>query len=100
MSKHPRIFTNNEKAKIALEAMRGEKTIAQISSEFEVHPTQIGLWKKQALENLPASFENTKKKEREKESEHQKKIDELHRIIGQRDAELEWMKKTISSFSP
>lgn len=100
MSKHTRKFTKNEKARVALEAIKGEKTLAQISSEYEVHATQIGLWKKQAITSLPIAFENTKKKEREKESEHQKKIDELHRIIGQRDTELEWMKKTVSSFSP
>lgn len=43
-------FSSNEKAEVALAALKGELTISQISSHYQVHPTQIGLWKKQAKE--------------------------------------------------
>ena len=58
MTKSPRTFNPTEKAQIALVAIRGEKTVAQISSEYQVHPTQIGIWKKQALENFAELFKD------------------------------------------
>jgi len=93
-----KIFTPQEKAQVALTALEGEKTIAQISSEFEVHVTQVNLWKKIAKENLMELFKDNKRKEVLKEFEHQKKLDELHRVIGQRDVELEWLKKKSAIF--
>ena len=44
------------KAKVALEAIRGRKTVNQIASEYDVHPNQVGTWKKQALQSLPEVF--------------------------------------------
>ncbi len=89
-----------EKAQIALVAIRGEKTIAQISSEYQVHSTQIGLWKKQALENLAEIFKDNHKKEKQKEAEHQEQLNNLYKVIGQRDIELDWLKKKLSIFNP
>ena len=94
-----KIFTPQEKAQVALAALAGEKTIAQISSEFEVHTTQVNLWKKIAKENLVELFKDNKRKEVQKELENQKKLDELHRVIGQRDVELEWLKKKSAIFA-
>ncbi len=93
-------YTPQEKAQIALDALKGEKTIAQISSEFEVHSTQIHNWKNVAQDGLVGLFKDSKKKEILKELEHQSKIDELHKIIGQREVELEWLKKKLSAFKP
>lgn len=53
----PRKHDANLKAKVALEAIIGEKTIAQISSLYSVHPTQIGFWKRQVLAGLPSLFD-------------------------------------------
>lgn len=92
-------FTPQEKAQVALAALEGEKTIAQISSEHEVHVTQVNAWKKIAKENLAELFKDNKKKEVQKEFENQKKVDELHRVIGQRDVELEWLKKKSTIFA-
>lgn len=89
-------FTPQEKARIALLAIKGEKTMAQIGSDYQVHPTQIGLWKKQALDNLPQLFQDNRKKEKKKEAEHQEELDNLYKIIGQRDMELDWLKKKLS----
>ena len=78
------------KAKIALEAIKQEKTIAQLASEFGVHPNQIGVWKKQLLENLPEIFSKRRKK---KDKETEKLQAELYRQIGQLKVELDWVKK-------
>ena len=76
------------KAKIALEAVKGDKTIREISSAYGVHSNQIMKWKKQLLEELPSIFSDKRAKtEKEKEKE------ELYRQIGQLKVELEWLKK-------
>lgn len=100
MTKKPRTFSPQEKAQVALTAIKGEKTMAQISSDFQVHPTQIGLWKKQVLENLPDLFKDNRLKEKRQEIERQDQLDNLCKIIGQRDIELDWLKKKLSIFSP
>lgn len=99
MIKKPRTFSAQEKSQVALTAIKGEKTMSQISSDYQVHPTQIGLWKKQALDNFPNLFRDNVKKEKEKELEHLEEIDNLYKIIGQRDAELDWLKKKLSTFN-
>ena len=78
------------KAKVALEAVKGEKTIAQIASEYGVHPNQIGPWKKRLLEELPSIFSDRRKRE---EKEGAAEADELYRQIGQLKVELDWLKK-------
>lgn len=78
------------KARVALEAIKGEKTIAQIASEHGVHPNQIGQWKKRLLKDLPGVFSGKRKKEEKDRSELE---DELYRQIGQLKVELDWLKK-------
>lgn len=78
------------KAKVALEAVKGEKTTAQIASEYGVHPNQIGQWKKRLLEELPGLFSDRRKRE---EKEGVAEADELYRQIGQLKVELDWLKK-------
>ena len=78
------------KAKVALEAAKGEKTIAQLSSEFGVHANQIRQWRKQLLEKLPRLFSDRRRKQ-EKDDENLRS--ELYQQIGQLKVELDWLKK-------
>jgi transposase-like protein len=88
-------YSDNQKAKIVLEAIRGEKTINQISSHYQVHPNQVHCWKTTILENLPGLFSKDNKKDKIL-SEKEKLIEELYKIIGQRETELNWLKKKLS----
>jgi len=85
MSKRKR-YESQFKAKVALEAIKNQNTIAQIASEYGIHPNQVSKWKKQFLESLPKVFIN-RKTEAEKASEEL--IDELYRQIGQLKVELD-----------
>ena len=100
MTKKPRTYSPQEKAQVALSAIKGEKTIAQISSDHQVHPTQVGLWKKQALDNFSELFRDNRKKENQEKIDQQEQLDNLYRVIGQRDIELDWLKKKLSIFNP
>ena len=76
---------------MALEAAKGEKTIAQLSSEFGVHANQIGQWRKQFLEELTRLFSDRRRKQ---EKNEEKLRSELYQQIGQLKVELDWLKKT------
>ncbi len=82
------------KAKIALEAVRGEKTMAELASEFGVHPNQIGRWKAELLEKLPDLFSDRRKRA---DKDREETEAELYRQIGQLKVELEWLKKKSQS---
>lgn len=90
-------FTPNQKATVALAALTGTQTVNQIASTHEVHPTQIKQWKEIAKTGLPGLFTDKRAKD---VTNQQQLIDELHRVIGVRDAELEWLKKKTNQLSP
>ena len=89
MSTHRKRRSTEFKVKVALEAVKGLKTLAELASQFEVHPTQISQWKQQLLDGLPSLFG---KKGNEKASKLL--VDDLYRQIGQLKVECDWLKKS------
>ena len=85
-------FSKEFKAKVALEAIKGLKTSAEISSEFSVHPTQIAKWKKELREGMPELFAGKKSAE---DKDKDKLIEELYKQIGQTQVEIGWLKKKL-----
>jgi transposase-like protein len=94
MSKPRKRHTADFKAKVALEAIRGLKTTAQLASEFQVHPVQISQWKRQVLERLPEVFGHDA-------SPNQHAMEAatgpLFQEIGRLKMELDWLKKKSAS---
>ncbi len=83
-------YTTEFKVKIALEAIKGQRTINEIATHYRVHPNQVTQWKKQAIESLPDVFST--KRERKGEEEESLKA-ELYQQIGQLKVELDRLKK-------
>lgn len=90
MTKSRRRFNAEFKFKVALDAVRETKTIAELASEHGVHPNQIGQWKKQLLEEGSTVFSRPHAGQQRKEESAQA---ELFEQIGRLKMELEWLKK-------
>jgi len=84
-------YSKEFKARVSLEAIKGEKSIAQISSEFDIHSNMVSKWKKQLKDNIANIF--IRKNEQEPDAERQ--IDNLHRQIGKQQVEIDWLKKNL-----
>ncbi len=84
--------SSQTKVKVALEAIKMEKTIAEITSQYGIHGTQINQWKKQVMEIIPEAFSGRKALPRE---DQQELIDELYRHIGQLTIERDFLKKKL-----
>lgn len=89
-------YTSAEKGKIALEALKGNMTVTELTSKYGVHATQISLWKKQLLEAMPDIFSD---KRRDKDIVHENLVDELYKQIGQLTVERDWLKKKSELFN-
>jgi len=85
-----RRFSADFKAKVALEAIKGQKTVAQLAGEYEVHANQITQWKRQLLESLPEVFGRRRELDAADQSEL---VDRLYQQIGRLKVELDWLKK-------
>jgi len=90
ISKNRRKHSAAFKAKVAIAAIKEELTQAQITSQFEVHTTQLRLWKQQALESIRVGF--SKKIERDK-VDQESLLTNLYEQIGRLQTELTWLKK-------
>jgi transposase len=83
-------FSPEFMAKVALAAIKEDSTIAELSSKYEVHRTQIGNWRRQAIEGIAEIFKGKLDKSRK---DNEELIGELYRQIGQLRVENEWLKK-------
>ena len=92
MTQH-RHFGKDFKAKVAIEAIKGEKTINEIASMYEVHPNQVSQWKKLAIEKLPDAMADG----RGKDVRQSQPVDEekLHQKIGKQAIEIDFLKKKL-----
>ena len=88
--KQRRNFSGEIKARIAMEAIKGQRTIQEIGSHYGVHPSQVRQWKQQAVESMAELF--TDRRTRDSEAEEALKA-ELYQQIGQLQVELDWLKK-------
>ncbi len=86
-----KILNPYQKAKIALAAMKNDKTFVEIAGEEQVHPAQISEWRKMLEEKAHVLFQPSGK------SKEEQRIAELERMVGQREAEIEWLKKISHS---
>ncbi|PIT94320.1 IS3 family transposase [Candidatus Falkowbacteria bacterium CG10_big_fil_rev_8_21_14_0_10_39_9] len=97
MSKHNKV-SKEEKAKIVMTVLRGEKTVSEIASQYAVHPNLISRWKQQAVNNMAELFEDEREKiDRKMYREQVHKIEQLEKLVGQREYELDWLKKNYPS---
>jgi transposase-like protein len=83
------------KAKVALAALKGERTLAQLAQQFDVHPTQISAWKQQLLDRVTELFEDRRKRKR---SDALADEQQLFEQIGRLKMENEWLKKKAAQF--
>ena len=86
-------FSASQKAQIALEILKEERTVSQIASENGVNPNVLYRWKKQALENLPKLFADDNKSEQDRQAEHERQVNELYSEIGRLTTQVNWLKK-------
>jgi putative transposase len=94
MSRKRRTFAAAFKARVALAAARGDRTTAQLASEFSVHTSQVTAWKKQLLDHVSELFEDGRRKEDEASLVNEQ---ELYEQIGRLKMEAEWLKKNLPS---
>ena len=90
MARQRKQYTGAFKAKLALEAIKGQRTVQELATAHGVHPSQITAWKKQLLASAEDIFSGAR--ERREASDEQEK-DELYRQVGKLQVELDWLQK-------
>ena len=96
MSRKRKQHSGELKARVALAAVKGDRTTSELAAKFEVHPTQVTQWKRQLLEGAAEIFS----RDRPGESQEQEAlVTELYEQIGRLQMELGWVKKKAAQFS-
>src|SRR6266508_1098286 len=86
-------FTSTFKAQVVHELLKGDKTLSQISAEYEVAATQLSQWKSTALKGLPSLFEDDHKAVERVKADYERRIEELYGEIGRLTTQLAWLRK-------
>ena len=89
--KKRKVYPKELRARVALEAIKENKTVAQISSEYEVHSNMVSKWKKYLQDNIADIFI----RKNEKDPDAQQQIDNLYKEIGRIQVENGWLKKKL-----
>lgn len=92
MSKKRRQFTNKFKAQVALDAVRGVKTLAELATQYQIHPNQISTWKKQLMAQAEALFIRGKSHAEKTEAEL---TAPLYEEIGRLKMDIKWLEKKL-----
>lgn len=91
MSKKRRNHSPEFKAKVALAAARGDKTVSELAAQYSVHPTQISTWKSELIDNAASLFTSKSSKE----SQTSEEVDKLHAKIGELTMENDFLAKVL-----
>jgi len=89
--KKRKVYPKELRARVALEAIKETKTVAEISSEYEVHSNMVSKWKKHLQDNIADIFI----RKNEKDPDAQQQIDNLYKEIGRMQVENGWLKKKL-----
>ena len=89
-----RVLDDACKTKVVLASLREDKTLAELASEFDVHPNQISQWRAWGLQNATSVFSGPKEERKEIERLEQER-DELHKIIGRKEMDIDFLKKNL-----
>ncbi len=87
-----RRFSGDFKAKVALEALRGDKTIQEIATRHKIHPNQVSTWKQRAVEGMKEVFSNGAERAR---GDHEAEVRDLHAKIGELTVERDFLAKGL-----
>jgi len=91
MGRKRRRFTASFKARVAMDAAKGDATLAELASRHGVYPNQVSAWKKQLLESVSELFEDGRQS---RSSDESAEVSTLYEQIGRLKVELDWLKKT------
>jgi len=86
-------YSGKFKAKVVVDVMKEQETVAELSSKYEIHRSLLTRWKKEAIEGLPGILSTAKKKG----NDDQKLIEVLYQKIGQLKVENDWLKKKVDT---
>jgi transposase-like protein len=92
MPRKRKSYSGELKARVAIAALKGQETLNEIASRYDVHPNLVSLWKKQAQEELPGVFSDRRVRGARDDEELR---DRLYQQIGQLKVELDWLKKKV-----
>ena len=92
MSKKRKQYSPSFKAKVALAALKGDQTTAELAARFQVHPTMVSGWKRELLDRADELFDG---KAGKKSNSHQEEIDNLYHQIGQLSVERDFLARKL-----